>query len=82
MTELRKEISNNIKDYNYNKDILDALNYQNSAQLSKDVNKIDTFIGYESIVPFCIKYNIICKIYLEDDMYKGNKWIGIEQLQS
>ena len=29
--ELRKEISNNIKDYNYNKDILDALNYQNSV---------------------------------------------------
>ena len=47
-------------------------------QLSKDVSKIDTFMGYESIVLFCIKYNIICKIYWEDDMYKGNKWIEIK----
>ena len=42
-TELREEISNNIKNYNYNKDILDTLNYQNSEQLSKDTNKIDIF---------------------------------------
>ena len=72
---LRHEISKAILEFDIEKDILKALNYDNKEELAEEVKKPEKFIGYLEITPFLIKYNLKCNIYLEDNSLKGNKWI-------
>ena len=50
---------------------------ENSTQLAEEVRNTNSIITHDTISPICNKYNLICKIYLEDSEYKGNKWIEI-----
>lgn len=74
---LRHEISKSILEFDIDKDILKALNYDNKNELAKEILKPNKFIGYLEITPFLIKYNLKCNIYLEDNPLKGNKWISL-----
>ena len=78
--QLRKELANIIEESNYNNDILNKLNYQNSKQLAEDVRNPNTNLSFDTISPLCNKYNLVCKIYLEDSIYKGNKWLEIRNV--
>ena len=75
---LRKELEKTVENHNYGKKILKGLNYENAKQIAEEIRILDSFIGYESLAPFCIKFNLIAKIYLEDSEYKDNKWIEIK----
>lgn len=75
---LRKELAKTVENHNYSREILKGLNYENAKQIAEEIRIPDSFIGYETFAPFCIKYNLIAKIYLEDNEYKGNKWIEIK----
>ena len=74
---LRTGLSSIIEENNYNNDLLNKLNYENSIQLAEEVRLPDNMITHDLIVPLCYKYNLICKIYLENSEYKGNKWTEI-----
>lgn len=78
--QLRKELANIIEESNYNNDILNKLNYQNLKQLAEDVRNPNTNLSFYTISPLCNKYNLVCKIYLEDSIYKGNKWLEIRNV--
>ena len=75
--QLRAELANLIEENNYNKDILNKLNYENSKQLAKEIGIPNTVIGHEALIPLSNKFDLIFKIYLEDSEYKSNKWIEI-----
>ena len=63
---LRKELAKTVENHNYSKEILKGLNYENTKQITEEIRIPDSFIGYETLAPFCIKYNFIAKIYPED----------------
>ena len=75
--QLRSVLANLIEENNYNKDILNKLNYESSQQLAKEIRIPNTVISYEALIPLSNKFDLIFKIYLEDSEYKGNKWLEI-----
>ena len=74
---LRKLIANEASNYSWEQETLDALNIKDKTELIKKINENYSFSGYKDITPFLIKYKIVLKIWLEDDRYKGNGWLNI-----
>lgn len=79
---LRKLTAQKIKEYNWEKDVLEALNYSSSEELANKIENSNCFVGYEELTPLIQYYDIKCYIYLSDDKYKKNKWITINDKES
>jgi len=79
---LRKITAQKIREFNWNKDTLEALNYSDPEELAQKVENTNSFIGYEELTPLLKYYNIKCYIYLSDDKYKKNKWLEINKCEN
>ena len=64
---LRKITAQKIREFNWNKDTLEALNYSVPEELTQKVENTNCFKGYEELTPLLKYYNIKCYIYLSDD---------------
>ena len=70
-----------IREFNWNQDTWEALNYSDPEELAQKVENTNCFIGYEELTPLIKYYNIKCFIYLSDDKYKKNKWLAIHNYE-
>ena len=57
-TTLRNQMAKTSEDYEWDKEILTTLNYEENFDIAEKIKTPNSFIGYVEITPLLKKYNI------------------------